>query len=347
MSTQSIKQEAKSVLFTVLFCAVVALATSQVWPGPYSNHLLISFGYGASGIVCSRTLLKLFPEMNSRLLTLLSVVAAMTLGSLHAWFWLSRFNTNLTATDMTPILLLSLLFTIACYYYFHARSQAAEMEYLMEQAKRRQSEQERALVLSRLQQLQSQMEPHFLFNTLANIQVLIDLDSDKAKLMLQKLSELLRASLIPNRGPLTRCGEESQLLSAYLELQEIRLGRLSWEVICPDELTHQVIPPLLLQPLVENALTHGIEAASGPGHIRVTMTQNQDQLRLCVEDNGVGLGHSSNRGHGMGLSTLRERLQTLFGNEASLDVAERPEGGTLASLSLPLAPLSSLSQEPA
>lgn len=205
-------------------------------------------------------------------------------------------------------------------------------------AKRRQADQEKVVVLSQLKQLQSQIEPHFLFNTLATINVLIESDSEKAKLMLEKLTDLLRVTLKNSRTEQSTIAQEVDLLDAYLNIQKIRLGeRLAFSIETHEISDLQVIPPFLIQPLVENALTHGIEPKAAGGQVNIRITQQAEQLKIEVSDSGAGLKTpSANTGHGVGLSNIRQRIETLYGDKASLTITEQTEGGVVSTILLPL-----------
>ncbi len=194
------------------------------------------------------------------------------------------------------------------------------------------------VVLSQLKQLQSQIEPHFLFNTLATISALIETDGDKAKLMLDKLTELLRVTLRNSRSEQSTIAQESDLLDAYLNIQKIRLGeRLSFNIDNSQVDSSQVIPPFLIQPLVENALTHGIEPKAAGGNISIRFSVESERLVIDVVDNGLGLSStSSSGGHGVGLSNIRQRIAMLFDEQATLSIKEQATGGVSAQLRLPL-----------
>jgi signal transduction histidine kinase len=197
---------------------------------------------------------------------------------------------------------------------------------------------------AQLRLLQGQMEPHFLFNTLANVISLVDTDAAQAKAVLEAFTEYLRASL----GNL-RCGDgtlsgELELATRYLLLMQARMGeRLRFEIDVPPALRDAAVPPLLLQPLVENAVRHGLEPRIAGGTVRVRGRALREGdgglLQLCVEDDGAGLDapRRSAGGNGIALANLRERLQVLFGGAGGLTLeAAGPAGGTRACLVLPL-----------
>jgi sensor histidine kinase YesM len=196
---------------------------------------------------------------------------------------------------------------------------------------------------ARLALLQSQLEPHMLFNTLANLRVLIGLDPPRAQQMLDRLIAFLRTTLAASQASMHPLAREFEWLDDYLALMKVRMGeRLAVHLALPADLAALPVPPLLLQPLVENAVRHGIEPRPGPCRIEVSAERDGDRLRLVVRDTGVGLARAEapRPGGGFGLRQVRERLTTLYGARATLrlEEAEGPEGGTLAALSLPLQP---------
>ena len=193
---------------------------------------------------------------------------------------------------------------------------------------------------NQLRLLQSQLEPHMLFNTLANLRVLIALDPQRAQAMLDRLIGFLRATLTASRQDHHPLAAEFRHTDDYLALMAVRMGpRLNVKLHLPDELATLPLPPLLLQPLVENAIKHGLEPKVEGGRIEVTARREGQQLRLQVRDTGVGLGAASAAGGtGFGLEQVRTRLATLYGKRAELTLtrAVDAEGGALATLTLPL-----------
>ena len=192
-----------------------------------------------------------------------------------------------------------------------------------------------------LRLLQSQLEPHMLFNTLANLRVLIALDPPRAQAMLDRLIAFLRSTLDASRAGTHTLADEFARLDDYLELMAVRMGpRLRCTLRLPPELAAQRMPALLLQPLVENAIRHGLEPTVEGGQIEISATPDGARLLLAVRDSGVGwrgdTAAAAAPGAGFGLRQVRERLATRFGAAAQLQIAAAPGGGTLATLSLPL-----------
>ncbi|MEH0165685.1 sensor histidine kinase [Roseateles microcysteis] len=193
---------------------------------------------------------------------------------------------------------------------------------------------------AQLLRLQAQIEPHFLFNSLAAVQSLIDPAPERAKQMLECFTDYLRASLATLRLETCQLEQELQAVQSYLMLMQIRMGeeRLQFSIEVPAALAKLKLPPLLLQPLVENAVMHGLEAKAEGGHVRIEGALVDGCLRLRVVDDGLGLAASQRRarpGHGLALKNIRERLAARHGEEASLSVTPS-EQGCVAELILPL-----------
>lgn len=325
----------KSLVFTSVFCLIIAFATHAIWPSPFWEHILISFGYGYSAVLSSHLLQWTSEHWTRRQLSMLSIGASMVFGTTNAYYWLSKYDKFADFSQMKPVIILGFIFSAACFLYFYTHEQKLQTQKELERARRIQTEQEKALLLSQLKQLQSQIEPHFLFNTLANISVLIDSDATSAKRMLEKLTELLRGTLQRSRQYNTTLKGELELVDAYLAIQKIRLGeRLNYE-ISDHYLGDLNIPPLLVQPLVENAVQHGIEPNPVGGKITIEVAENQDSVTISVIDNGIGFSDTpSHAGQGIGLDNIRHRLTTLFGQHASLSLKENASGGVIAQLSI-------------
>ena len=201
------------------------------------------------------------------------------------------------------------------------------------------SESERREVEAHLKLLQAQIEPHFLFNTLANVSSLIDSDPPLAKQLLERLNDWLRVALARARSERTTLGDELDMLENYLEILKIRFGeRLRWRIEVPEEARRLAFPPMLLQPLVENAVRHGIEPKLGGGVVDIRIHIDSSGLHVEVSDNGVGLSNENTSG--TGLANVRARLAALFGNAGALTLNGNAEDGATAILVLPRKELS-------
>jgi two-component system LytT family sensor kinase len=209
---------------------------------------------------------------------------------------------------------------------------------------RRAAELEQRLTAARLQALQMQLNPHFLFNTLNAISSLMHQDVDAADRMLVRLSELLRRALDTRDRQEVPLGEELAFLQRYLEIEQTRFGsRLTVERRIEEGLQEVMVPNLVLQPLVENAIKHGIERQRKPGVIELAARRDGLHLVLRVRDNGPGLAAAAEaaangrrKGHGIGLGNTRRRLEQLYGRRQELVIRDAEGGGTEVVVRLPL-----------
>jgi LytS/YehU family sensor histidine kinase len=200
---------------------------------------------------------------------------------------------------------------------------------------RERSKLEREAIDARMRLLQAQVQPHFLFNTLANIQALVDTGSPKASEVLGSLIAYLRASVPLLNEPFSKLGDELDLVRSYLELMHMRMpDRLQFSIRTSVEAREMRCPPLTLLTLVENAVRHGIDPSEEGGHIDIDVRIEDERCRVLVSDTGVGLHHT---GHGLntGLSTLRERLQLSFGKGTALNLTEVLPHGVCVELLFP------------
>jgi signal transduction histidine kinase len=191
----------------------------------------------------------------------------------------------------------------------------------------------------KLSVLAAQVEPHFLFNTLAGVRSAIATDPDRASTMIDQLVDYLRAAIPRLRSDgsaQATVGGQFEIVRAYLGLMSARMPRLQTLVQAPPDLLQARCPPLMLISLAENAVKHGVEPKMGAAQVQVLAERTADgQLALSVLDDGVGFSDST-AGSGLGLSNIRERLAQLYGDRASLTLKARPQGGVAATLTLPL-----------
>ncbi len=194
------------------------------------------------------------------------------------------------------------------------------------------------LTRARLHALQAQLQPHFLFNTLNAIATLLRRDVKAAENTLMSLSELLRLALSRSEQQEISLRDELRFLERYVQIQQTRFGeRLKFELAIESQSLDCLVPTLMLQPLVENAIQHGIEPTGNPGVVRVSGRREQERLVVQVQDNGAGVDaeRSAGQNGGIGLSNLRQRLSALYGTEQKLEIISRPEDGTRVWIELP------------
>lgn len=216
--------------------------------------------------------------------------------------------------------------------FFGTEWEERKVEELMAREKLKVVSGEKQLVQAQMRMLQAQIEPHFLFNTLANIQSLISRSPERASLMMDNFIAYLRQSLSASRAQEGTVQQEIDLLRHYLELIKIRMGdRLQFAFDVDPTLGPAPMAPMLLQPLVENAIKHGLEPKVEGGRVDVRIARERadggEQMRLTVRDNGLGFGeHADSAGTGVGLANLRERLNVLYDGRATLTVADAQPG---------------------
>jgi hypothetical protein len=336
-------------LITAVFCCLIATAMTLTdhGNGSWADHLVYSLAIGMISWLCidaGRLVLTGHREMlwphglRGIALVATGVTIGFVLGNLigDAWSGAPRFDFLDFAGHklMTGIVITLATSTGVCYFFF-SLGKSKHMRSQLDLAQRDATE-------ARLKLLETQLEPHMLFNTLANLRVLITLDPPRAVAMLDRLNSYLRMTLSGSRALAHPLSAEFDRLADYLELMSVRMGeRLRYTLDLPEDLRDIPVPPLLLQPLVENSIRHGLEPKVEGGEIAVRARRNGDRLVIEVNDTGVGPdaalpSDAEEGGSGFGLEQVRERLATVFGAQSEMRLAAAPAGGTCATLTFPL-----------
>ena len=337
-------------LQVLAFCCVVAVFTTMIWPDTgYLRQWVYSVCIGGLTWLTMEFGRLLVPAEHCHrdpsrpghgwpkgwrglALTACGIALGFTLGSRLAAQLLG--DAALTPQrDMALALLVTVTAGVVASAYFHARGKQAALQALIAAAERDTTE-------ARLMLLQSQLEPHMLFNTLATLRALIAVDPPRAEAMLDRMVDFLRATLSASRAPLHPLSAEFARLADYLALMAVRMGpRMAYALHLPPELADTPVPPLLLQPLVENAIRHGLEPHVAGGRIDVRAKRLPDgRIHLEVADTGAGYDPAApaRAGHGFGLAQVRERLANRYGGDAALEIRAASAGGTSASIVFPL-----------
>lgn len=342
----------RDVLATLVVCLLVGLLMTMITGRRLVGHLIYSFAIGTQ-ISLYITLMQHGlsawlrrsrpddPKLCAGWPGMRWMVPIIIVGALAGYSggtWLADQFTGRRSSQLWEIGALGFLVTtgfvltisalVTIYFYSIEKARRAQLE--AERAQRQAAE-------AQLTLLQSQLEPHMLFNTLAHLRVLIKLRPDDAQQMLDQLIAFLRATLQASRAESHPLAAEFDRLRDYLALMRVRMGaRLQVELDLPPDLAQRAVPPLLLQPLVENAIKHGLEPAVDGGLLRVSARAMGAGLRLQVEDHGVGLGAAPpSSGTGFGLEQVRERLRTQYGEQARIHMQALQPQGTLVTLELP------------
>jgi hypothetical protein len=338
-------------LQVVAFCCVVAVLTTTIWPrNPYwmqvGNALCIglitwaiiefgrhlfdpaqchSAGDGGHG----------WPKgWRGIVLAAVGIGAGFLLGD-PLGGWLFGSGAVRSTRDGQIGLVITVAAGAVATFYFHLRGKAANLLAAKNAAERDATE-------AQLKLLQSQLEPHMLFNTLANLRALIGIDPAAAQHMVDRLNDYLRATLGASRATLHPLSAEFDRLRDYLDLMAIRMGpRLQPALDLPEALRDLPVPTLLLQPLVENAIQHGLEPKVAGGTIRVSAAHDgAGHLVLEVADTGVGYAPTASdaiaNGRGFGLTQVIERVASAYGGQGRVDVQSQPGAGTTVRITLPL-----------
>jgi len=347
----------RTAAFMVVLCTAIAVLLSTLHGGAFGPHLVYSFAIGICcwAIVDGTRLLYAWLTDRFRVArqlpcdpagfsgwrgvvpaVLLAVMIGPLLGTAIADRLTGRVSPSLFEFDtmntrMTVVI--TIIASIAAVFVLSLMERLSSARALAEAAQRQAAE-------NQLRLLQSQLEPHMLFNTLANLRVLIGIDPPRAQALLDRMIAFLRATLNASRVGAHPLAAEFERLADYLALMDVRMGpRLQVRLDLPAELKALPVPPLLLQPLVENAIKHGLEPKVEGGRIEVSARRDGATLVLAVRDTGIGLqGSRSADGSGFGLVQVRERLATLYGPQAALTLAGAPDaaGGMLATVRLPI-----------
>lgn len=217
-------------------------------------------------------------------------------------------------------------------FFFKTGERISEAKRLIMEEKFKNLDMKNMSVEMELKVLQAQIEPHFLFNTLSNVMSLIETDPDKAKGMLGHFCEFLRGSLHIARHTAVPLSQEMDLIRNYLEIQKLRMGdRLNYSIDIPDSLLERRIPPLLIQPLVENSIKHGLEPQIEGGSIAIHGEIEENVIRITVADSGRGISENA-AGNGVGLENVRRRIRMSSHTKGELIVEENAPSGVRATL---------------
>ncbi|WP_174995848.1 sensor histidine kinase [Pandoraea horticolens] len=253
----------------------------------------------------------------------------------------------LNGHSLPIVLLIALLATGIGTYHGWSRARLSQLREATAQQALREAAAEKALVHAQLQTLQAQLEPHFLFNVLANLDSLIASDPARARTLLGHLNRFLRASLAATRAEVTTLADEFALLDALMAIQQVRFGeRLRYMLDLPEDCRTLQVPPMLVQPLVENAIKHGVEPLAGGASVDVSarrerLADGEWQVAVRVADDGAGFRAAVRSDvhepvGGVGLTNIRERLRVLYGDTARLTLTEGVPRGVVATLRLPV-----------
>ncbi len=240
-----------------------------------------------------------------------------------------------SSEQFTTSFVISLIVSLFLSIMWKRRTEELTAQITLAEERERLETAERSAAEANLRALQAQIEPHFLFNTLANVTSLIHSHPDDAKRMLEEFITYLRATLASTREARTTLAGEFEMMKNFLSILQIRMGdRLQVAIDLPADLHQATIPPMLLQPLIENAIKHGLEPKVEGGSVSLNAERSGAQLRISVIDTGLGFGNAPS--NGIGLKNVRERIEKLYGIDGSVSIEENQPSGTRVILNIPL-----------
>ena len=326
---------ARATLAVLLVDTVLAwgLYVSADVPGAFWEILLYSQCAGLS-IFAVHTSLAQLPLPGSRQVRMIErAVIAVPIGSTigsHVAAWLIGDPApGVMFVGVPPVqIIITVVTTVCVIYFFWSRGRLSEEMAAHARAEQLASE-------AKLRLLRAQLDPHMLFNTLANLRILVEVDAARAQTMIDQLIVFMRSSLSASRAEMRSLELEFEQLAAYLELMKVRMAeRLQFELELPAALKDLELPAMLIQPLLENAIKHGLEPSLTGGRLTVRAAVKADRLEIEVLDSGLGLEQLKPEGYG--LTHISERLEALYGDRAHFLIEPATGGGTRCLVSLPI-----------
>jgi len=280
-----------------------------------SDSIIFSNSVAISAFVCVYLSTNTFKSVQ-RVVQVLLILISLVFGAISGSIIVSLIR----GTDLTLLLgeqnnliiraiVGNFIFGGVMIFFFASRARIDEAKRIVLEERMKLLDMKNLTIETELRLLQAQIEPHFLFNTLSNVMSLIDTNPDKAKKMMEYFSDFLRASLHIAREKTVTIAQEMELIRSYLDIHRVRMGnRLSYTIDIPESLLAYRIPPLLIQPLVENSLRHGLEPKIEGGEIAIKGEPEGSVFAITIADSGIGVSENTG-GNGIGLENIRKRIQ--------------------------------------
>ncbi|HVN94885.1 MAG TPA: histidine kinase [Syntrophorhabdaceae bacterium] len=327
-------------LYTVIICFIIAGLLTVTGENPFRVNLVMSLCFGFSVCLTTMLMLEIFkPERRATLFFVfaIGITVGMTIGLVIGAFALNRLYSitlKVPDKDLVATIVSAITITSVVAYFFYSKARLKSTRRIIEEERVNRLLSEKEALEARLRLLQAQIEPHFLFNTLSNVLSLVDTDPAKGKSMLTDLIRYLRTSLSRTLPETTTLSQEMEMIRSYLNIQKIRMDeRLSFTIEFPDALGQQPFPPMLIQPIVENAIKHGLEPTIDGGTVAVRATKQDGRIRIEVVD--TGMGFSAYQKNGVGIANVKERLKLLFGENGRFTLEENKPTGVRAVIEVP------------
>ncbi len=334
-------------VFNLIIAVVIGSALSFAYPGSWQFNFLTAYIFsnciGFSIHILVHLLgsrLERFPITLRRALLVVLFLIGGSIGT-EVGYWIHRalFSDIIYFTGHLSLLLfnlvLAIIFGSVAVLYFSLKESAEKMAIMLKEKELQEERLTRSKVKAELDALQSKINPHFLFNTLNSIASLISENPRKAEATVEKLSELFRYTLQTSQKDSVKLSEELEIVRSYLEIEQVRLeDRLQFNIACDSSLAEELLlPGLIIQPLVENSIRHGIAPKVEGGTVAVDAKRVGNRCVISVSDNGIGF-RNMNDGTGHGLNSVQERLNLFYGGRAQFQILHN--GGTHIIISIPL-----------
>jgi sensor histidine kinase YesM len=330
----------RRILWVTAICAVASGAASWIFVNTYVDLLLTALPVGYTSMLLFTAASNVRQaSMPREAMQILAIVAGSILGTILAGLLKGRDITQMFHERLAGVTIsmgLGIGFGCVVVATIMLREKYARDQARILRAESERHQLEKGMLEARLQLMQAQVEPHFLFNTLANVQHLVETDPQAAARMLDSLIRYLRAAVPQMREAHSTLGREVEMARAFLEIQQVRMGaRLAFRIDVPEPLRARDFPPMMLISLVENAIKHGVDPCCECGTVVIRAEEQEGRLRVCVADTGEGV--KPKEGGGLGLANIRERLKTLYGGAAALVLEENAPHGVTAAIEVPAA----------
>ena len=330
-------------VIVLIFNSLVAVLIKAIIPNSsFYNQMLISQSIGWS-IFLSLIVMASFFELKTWRIILpliigtpigLTIVIIIQAIMLNLSFDYSIGSLKENYTDILSLLFAGLFFGAIILVFFSNRERIFREKTKLQTEQINNLDHKKTIAETNLRLLQAQIEPHFLFNTLSNVISLIEKDPQTSKKLLESLTDFLRATLKRSTDSHQSLQDEINLIQDYMDIFKLRIGkRLEYNINLDDEVMGCVFPPLLLQPLVENAIIHGIEPLVEGGFIDISIKAFNQKIVITVADSGKGF--SGKKINGFGLTNIRERIKSLYGDAGSLTIEENNSTGVTATIKVP------------
>lgn len=332
----------RKLFYTLVFNTIIAVFLTVIkFGGSFIVNLIFSHCIGFSIFICIHSNFYIFKPARLVSQIIIIVISIITgafsgtvIGSIANGIDPSPFINENFELFMHTVLFGLVFGSIISFIFISRENISAKNVLIMEEKIKRLDLEKKALEID-LKLLQAQIEPHFLFNTLSNIISLIDIDPEKARTMMEYFTCFLRTSFLIAREKTITISQEIGIIINYLNIHGVRMeDRLSYKINVPDSLLDYRIPPLLIQPLVENSIKHGLEPKIGGGEILIRAEIAENVVKITIADSGIGTNESI-IGNGIGLDNIRKRLRMFYNENGRLILEENKPSGVRAIIEIP------------